>query len=529
MYKKDRNDLRQEMKKEEMKDRLIVHANEMFSKGFTNLAIRDEIAVYFPEITEDDVQRIRERWEMKQDVDKEMMEKTEEIFLPSQKDFVDYLRPNTEGFEGTLDRVFGKTKWRHWIRYDEGGFSFPSVEDWNMLKKVLDLDDTFDLTQTEQKSMSDETKLTKEDMEERIAGEGIDEDMWKEPSEKPIREEKKAVIEGKDIGKTPSLREEVRRELNREDQMHAEIVRATEELRRAITSEIRAQESYEGAKREMENAKDEMVRARAELDEFKKSVDLLKLKRQIAEREPPEDLKLETDTEEFKQFVKGASKRDFERVVEGIIDRKAAERRMKDITAEKSGELGGDPRLASEKVQEKVQERNGRIEDVVKDMYRNNLISIEKLAGYLGIGVEDAYKMGIERKSEMLEVEEKTAGDIEIIPDEHSMKRIAEMLGTDVEEARRWVEEKHSEMRKKDVKNEEASEKIKEQSDAEKFYDKVKRYLDLHSYLVVKNDRGKPEVYKLRLKLVGFVYGLLAGAPVWCFLLYVILMMAGVL
>jgi len=71
------------------------------------------------------------------------------VNMPSQKEFVDYIKPKVKGFEDKLDEMFGTTRWRHWIRYDESGFAFPSKEDWIQLKWLLELDDTFDLTQTE--------------------------------------------------------------------------------------------------------------------------------------------------------------------------------------------------------------------------------------------------------------------------------------------------------------------------------------------------------------------------------------------
>jgi len=298
--KEDENDLKQKLKEEEIKERIAANANEMFPKGFTNLTIRDELTVYFPEITEEDVQRLREKWEQKQSADREMMDRTEEekeTVLPSQKDFVDYLKPKMKGYEEILDKVFSKTRWRHWVRYDEGGFAFPSVEDWVELKKVLNLDDTFDLSQTGQKGIFDEPKPIEYDMKEKI----IERETEKKLGEGTIYknaginlEEKKADIEGTELGKAPipSLRDDIQKEMIKEEQPHAEIVRATEELRRAITSEIRAQESYEDAKKKMESTEKEMIRVRSELDKFKQSVDLLKMKDRIYEREETKEPKL---------------------------------------------------------------------------------------------------------------------------------------------------------------------------------------------------------------------------------------------
>ena len=58
--------------------------------------------------------------------------------LPKQKDFVDFMRNRT-----TIDFIvensdLKKTKVEHWFRKDETGFSFPSVEDWNAIKWIVD-------------------------------------------------------------------------------------------------------------------------------------------------------------------------------------------------------------------------------------------------------------------------------------------------------------------------------------------------------------------------------------------------------
>jgi len=43
-----------------------------------------------------------------------------------------------------LDDAFGKDKWLHWIRTDTSGQSLPSPEDYSLLKKILELPDTWD-------------------------------------------------------------------------------------------------------------------------------------------------------------------------------------------------------------------------------------------------------------------------------------------------------------------------------------------------------------------------------------------------
>ena len=57
--------------------------------------------------------------------------------LPKQKDFVDYLRSQT-----TISKLVDKTNIKkstieHWFRYDNKGFSYPSIDDWNVIKQHL--------------------------------------------------------------------------------------------------------------------------------------------------------------------------------------------------------------------------------------------------------------------------------------------------------------------------------------------------------------------------------------------------------
>lgn len=59
-------------------------------------------------------------------------------YLPTQKDFVDFLRSKTTKNQIVTETNIVKTKVDHWFRYDIGGFSFPSVEDWNTIKYLVD-------------------------------------------------------------------------------------------------------------------------------------------------------------------------------------------------------------------------------------------------------------------------------------------------------------------------------------------------------------------------------------------------------
>lgn len=58
--------------------------------------------------------------------------------LPEQKRFIDFLRSKT-----TIDKIvensnLKRSKVEHWFRYDDKGFSFPSVDDWNEIKHLVD-------------------------------------------------------------------------------------------------------------------------------------------------------------------------------------------------------------------------------------------------------------------------------------------------------------------------------------------------------------------------------------------------------
>jgi len=114
---------------------------------------------------------------------------------------------------------------------------------------------------------------------------------------KLLLDEKTSAVEPKITGRTPSLslRDEVK-----DGQTYAENICATEELRRAITNEIRAQEAYESAKREVESVKREVDQIRDELKELQQSVDLLDLKKCVTEQETAGLSNRRSKSEEFK-------------------------------------------------------------------------------------------------------------------------------------------------------------------------------------------------------------------------------------
>jgi DNA modification methylase len=58
--------------------------------------------------------------------------------LPAQKDFVDFLRQRTNAKIISNETGISKSKIDHWFRYDEAGFSYPSAEDWNQVKWLID-------------------------------------------------------------------------------------------------------------------------------------------------------------------------------------------------------------------------------------------------------------------------------------------------------------------------------------------------------------------------------------------------------
>jgi DNA modification methylase len=63
---------------------------------------------------------------------KNIIEKRPE--LPPQKDFVDFLRSRASLKSLVQLSEINETTIAHWFRYDEGGFAYPSVDDWNAIK-----------------------------------------------------------------------------------------------------------------------------------------------------------------------------------------------------------------------------------------------------------------------------------------------------------------------------------------------------------------------------------------------------------
>ena len=58
--------------------------------------------------------------------------------LPAQKHFVDFLRQRTNAKIISNETGISKSKIDHWFRYDDAGFSYPSAENWNKVKWLID-------------------------------------------------------------------------------------------------------------------------------------------------------------------------------------------------------------------------------------------------------------------------------------------------------------------------------------------------------------------------------------------------------
>lgn len=58
--------------------------------------------------------------------------------LPTQKEFVDFMRSKTTAETIAENSDLKRSKIDHWFRRDEGGFAFPSAEDWNRIKWLVD-------------------------------------------------------------------------------------------------------------------------------------------------------------------------------------------------------------------------------------------------------------------------------------------------------------------------------------------------------------------------------------------------------
>ena len=58
--------------------------------------------------------------------------------LPEQDKFVDFIRNKSNAKKLSEDSGVKLSKVEHWFRYDESGFSYPSIEDWDIVREYLD-------------------------------------------------------------------------------------------------------------------------------------------------------------------------------------------------------------------------------------------------------------------------------------------------------------------------------------------------------------------------------------------------------
>ena len=58
--------------------------------------------------------------------------------LPEQKEFVDFIRKKSNAKKLSEDSGVKLSKVEHWFRYDESGFAYPSIEDWDKIREYLD-------------------------------------------------------------------------------------------------------------------------------------------------------------------------------------------------------------------------------------------------------------------------------------------------------------------------------------------------------------------------------------------------------
>jgi len=79
--------------------------------------------------------------------------------LPSQKEFVDFIRSKTNAKELSGKSGIKLSTVEHWFRYDESGFSFPNVEDWMIIKDFVK-DEDMDKRLTNVKFHYDSIKST---------------------------------------------------------------------------------------------------------------------------------------------------------------------------------------------------------------------------------------------------------------------------------------------------------------------------------------------------------------------------------
>lgn len=471
MAKKDSNDLKEELRKEEAKEKFTNLAFELFEKGADDETVVRDLTVLVPNIDASHVQRLRKQWQSKKSADSEI-------------EAID------RGEEKSLD--------------NGGGEEIPTEEAIKpTVKPEITPEEKVAEKPVEKVEPIGETKPDDDQVFRAMA----EVDELSKSAVKP--DEKEVMPQGKPVEKTPAVPDEWRQ------QERAEIIRATEELRRAITSEIHAQESYEKARLEIENAKRDMDLVRSELTDFRHDVELLKLKESVAVREPPEQPVLKTESEEFRRFEEEISDRISKRVVGEVFD-ELAEREEVAKKEEKADE-------AVERYEKKAPEARKLLEKAIAP--KTDITS--ELAKLLGTTADEARKWVTEKRLEVgRQKKHEQVTKFEPVSEKPSLKpedieeaaygKIAEILGTTERDAREQLSKKNMVLATRHAKE---------------LYDKILRYLKIHKYLVVKEDMatGNPEVYHLKLTSRGALIGAGAGVPAGMLILWVILMLTGIL
>jgi len=57
--------------------------------------------------------------------------------------FSKFLKENLKGKEDILNKMFNEETWKHWIRTDIGGTSLPTIEDYSVLKNIINIPNNF--------------------------------------------------------------------------------------------------------------------------------------------------------------------------------------------------------------------------------------------------------------------------------------------------------------------------------------------------------------------------------------------------
>ena len=114
------------------KDDALKHATKLL-QGKTHRASGQPIQVSLSDKVM--MEMIKEKPELMKIYQDHQME--ERPYLPPQEKFVTYLREQTTIKELAAKTTIKKTTIEHWFRKDKAGFSFPSIEDWQVIKPHL--------------------------------------------------------------------------------------------------------------------------------------------------------------------------------------------------------------------------------------------------------------------------------------------------------------------------------------------------------------------------------------------------------